>query len=165
MVPGHGNYDATIALVAEAPGAVEDEHGLPLIGPAGRLLDKLLVRAGIEPTEVWKTNTISCRPPNNAIREYPDALVRCPSLWLYPELASLPNLRCIVAMGATAGTLWFSGLKVGELASMARTMIDGVIVIGSWHPAYVLRGGGNWAADSIVNSLKRARLYSMIGGN
>ena len=162
VVPGHGDYNATIALVAEAPGAVEDKEGMPLVGPAGKLGDKLLVRAGIDPTAVWKTNLVHCRPPNNAIREYPDAITRCPDLWLKPELNGMPNLRCIVALGATAGTLWFPGMKAGELATMARTLSDGVIVVGSYHPSYVLRGGGQWVVDSIVDSLRRAMLYASI---
>mgnify|MGYP001602912099 CR=1 FL=1 len=162
VVPGHGDYESAIAIVGEAPGKQEDEQGLPFVGPAGKLLDKLLTIAGIDIDSVWKTNVVDCRPPNNAIREYPDALVRCPDLWLHPELEGMPNLRCIVALGATAGTLWFPGMKAGELATMARTLSDGVIVVGSYHPSYVLRGGGQWVSDSIVDSLRRASLYAQI---
>ena len=162
VVPGHGNLDATIALVGEAAGAVEDREGKPFVGPAGKVLDRLLTEAGIDPTVVWKTNVVCCHPPENAIKEYPDALVKCPELWLHPELQSLGYLKVIVALGATAGMLWFPGIRVGEMATLARVLSNGKIVVGATHPAYVLRGGGQEAKDSIKASLRRAYMYSMI---
>ena len=162
VVPGHGDHNATIALVGEAPGATEDREGHPFVGTAGRKLYDLMRQAGIDPMTTWYDNVVHCRPPGNAIREYPDAITRCPDLWLKPELASMPNLRCIVALGATAGTLWFPGMKAGEMATMARTLSGGVIVCGSFHPSYILRGGGQWVSDSIVDSLRRAAMYAKI---
>ena len=111
---------------------------------------------------IYLDNVVHCRPLSNNLREYPDAITRCPDLWLKPELASMPNLRCIVALGATAGTLWFPGMKAGELATMARVLSSGVIVVGSYHPSYVLRGGGQWVSDSIIDSLRRAMMYAAI---
>ena len=73
----------------------------------------------------------------------------------------MPNLRCIVALGATAGTLYFPGKKAMELATLARALPDGKIVVGSVHPAYALREG-QWVSDSIVDSLKRAMIYATI---
>ena len=162
VVPGHGNLEATIALVGEAPGLTEDKEGKPFVGAAGKLMDTLLGLAEINPHSVWKTNIVHCHPPENNIREYPDAITRCPDLWLRPELDSLPRLRCIIALGRTAGTLWFPGAKATELSKLARTLPNGKQVIGSFHPSYVLRGGGEWVKDSIIGSLQRANLYSII---
>lgn len=176
VVPGHGCRDATIAYVGEAPGADEDREGKPFVGRAGQLLDRLTFGAGIDPGSVFKTNVLCCRPPRNAIRECPDAVSRCPELWLMQTLAGLQELRVIVALGATAGQLWFPGQKAGEVAKLA-TMTDRYranvpnpspytrrptlhgVVVGSYHPAYALREG-QWVADSIVASLSRALVYS-----
>ena len=161
VVPGHGSKEATIAFVAEAPGFEEDKSGVPLVGPAGKRFDLQLEAVGLAREDVWLDNAIKCRPPNNAIHDYPDALARCPNLWLFPTLAALPSLRVIVAMGATAGGLWFSGMKATEIAEMSRAIMK-VIVVGSFHSSYALRKGG-WMNDideSIVRSMRRAVSYS-----
>lgn len=158
MVPGHGDVNAVIAYVGEAPGADEDREGKPFVGRAGEMLDRLTVEAGIDPTRIFKANVLCCRPPRNAIRECPDAVSRCPELWLHDTLNALPDLRVIVALGATAGALWLPGKRAGELAKLAKAIGDRVIV-ASYHPAYALREG-QWVSDSIVASLSRALVYS-----
>ena len=166
VVPGHGSIDARIALVGEAPGKDEDMEGHPFVGRAGQLLDELLERAGIDQATIWRDNVVHCRPPNNAIREYPDAVSRCPDLWLKPTLAGLQNLRAVVTLGATAGQLWFSGKRAGEIAVLARAVCmqgpRAIRIVGSYHPAYALREGP-WVSDSIVASLSRALIYSQLG--
>jgi DNA polymerase len=162
VVPGHGDKDATIAYVGEAPGGEEDKEGKPFVGRAGNLLDSLTFGAGIDPDRVFEANVLCCRPPRNAIRECPDAVSRCPDLWLKPTLNALPNLRVVVALGATAGALWFPGQKAGLIAKLAGVERIGdrdTIVVGSYHPAYALREG-QWVCDSIVASLSRALVYS-----
>lgn len=158
VVPGHGDVNAVIAYVGEAPGAEEDKEGKPFVGRAGQLLDRLTEEAGINPAKIFRANVLCCRPPRNAIRECPDAVSRCPDLWLAPTLEALCNLRAVVALGATAGALWFPGKRAGEIAKMARVGSD-VVVVGSYHPAYALREG-QWVCDSIVASLSRALVYS-----
>ncbi len=65
VVFGSGNADAGLMFVGEAPGANEDKHGLPFVGQAGKLLDKLLVEIGLERADVFICNTVKCRPPSN----------------------------------------------------------------------------------------------------
>jgi DNA polymerase len=65
VVFGAGNADADLMFVGEAPGANEDRVGLPFVGQAGKLLDKLLVEIGLERNDVFICNTIKCRPPDN----------------------------------------------------------------------------------------------------
>ena len=65
VVFGNGNADAQLAFVGEAPGASEDEQGLPFVGRAGQLLDQLLGEIGMERGEVWVCNVLKCRPPGN----------------------------------------------------------------------------------------------------
>ncbi len=65
VVFGAGDADAELMFVGEAPGATEDRTGLPFVGQAGKLLDKLLEEIGIERREVWICNLVKCRPPDN----------------------------------------------------------------------------------------------------
>ena len=65
VVFGAGNADADLMFVGEAPGASEDEQGLPFVGRAGKLLDQLLGEIGLERSAVWICNVLKCRPPNN----------------------------------------------------------------------------------------------------
>jgi DNA polymerase len=61
---GSGNADADLMFVGEAPGATEDRMGLPFVGQAGKLLDKLLGEIGLERKDVWICNVLKCRPPD-----------------------------------------------------------------------------------------------------
>jgi DNA polymerase len=65
VVFGAGNADADLMFVGEAPGASEDEQGVPFVGRAGKLLEKLLAEIGIERKDVFIANTLKCRPPGN----------------------------------------------------------------------------------------------------
>jgi DNA polymerase len=65
VVFGNGNADADLMFVGEAPGANEDRLGLPFVGAAGKLLDKLLGEIGLHRNDVFVANTLKCRPPNN----------------------------------------------------------------------------------------------------
>jgi DNA polymerase len=65
VVFGAGNADAELMFVGEAPGASEDEQGLPFVGRAGKLLEQLLGEIGLERREVFIANTLKCRPPGN----------------------------------------------------------------------------------------------------
>ena len=65
VVFGAGNADAELMFVGEAPGASEDEQGLPFVGRAGKLLETLLGEIGLERAEVFITNVLMCRPPGN----------------------------------------------------------------------------------------------------
>jgi uracil-DNA glycosylase len=65
VVFGAGNSDADLMFVGEAPGANEDRAGLPFVGQAGKLLDKLLAEIGLSRPDVFVANVLKCRPPNN----------------------------------------------------------------------------------------------------
>jgi len=65
VVFGSGNADAELMFIGEAPGANEDKQGLPFVGQAGKLLEKLLGEIGLERSQVFIANTVKCRPPNN----------------------------------------------------------------------------------------------------
>jgi uracil-DNA glycosylase family 4 len=64
-VYGEGNLDAAVMLIGEAPGFWEDVKGRPFVGAAGKILDEMLLRAGISRNDVYITNVVKCRPPEN----------------------------------------------------------------------------------------------------
>jgi len=66
-VPGKGNFNSDVIFVGEAPGKNEDLHGEPFIGVAGKKLTEALENRGIKRDEVYITNTVKCRPPNNRV--------------------------------------------------------------------------------------------------
>ena len=65
VVFGSGNADADLMFIGEAPGANEDRQGLPFVGQAGKLLDRLLGEIGFERSDVFVANVLKCRPPGN----------------------------------------------------------------------------------------------------
>jgi len=66
-VPGKGSFNSDVMFVGEAPGKNEDLHGEPFIGVAGKKLTAVLENAGVSRDEVYITNTVKCRPPNNRV--------------------------------------------------------------------------------------------------
>jgi DNA polymerase len=78
VVFGNGNADADLMFIGEAPGANEDRLGLPFVGAAGKLLDKLLGEIGMQREDVFVANTIKCRPPDNR-DPHPNEIEACRS--------------------------------------------------------------------------------------
>lgn len=90
-----------IAFVGEAPGEHEDREGRPFVGPAGALLDSILRGMKVRREDVYLTNTVACRPPNNR-KPHLDEIAAC-SDFLARQLR-IVQPRCIVALGATAAS-------------------------------------------------------------
>jgi DNA polymerase len=76
VVFGAGNADADLMFIGEAPGANEDRLGLPFVGQAGKLLDKLLAEIGVDRKEVFVANCLKCRPPDNR-DPHPNEIAAC----------------------------------------------------------------------------------------
>src|SRR5919206_4351941 len=90
VVFGSGNADADLMFVGEAPGAREDEQGIPFVGQAGKLLEKLLGEIGLQRADVFICNTLMCRPPGNRDPQ-PLELEACEG-WLHQKLALVQPL-------------------------------------------------------------------------
>jgi uracil-DNA glycosylase len=100
VVFGSGNADADLMFVGEAPGAQEDEQGLPFVGRAGKLLDQLLAEVGLERADVFITNVLKSRPPGNRDPQ-PDEIDACkPYLQRQIELIE-PKVICTLGNFAT----------------------------------------------------------------
>jgi DNA polymerase len=100
VVFGAGNADADLMFVGEAPGANEDRQGLPFVGSAGKLLDKLLGEIGLARGDVFIANTLKCRPPGNR-DPHPAEIEACQDyLWRQIDLIQ-PRVLCTLGNFAT----------------------------------------------------------------
>ncbi|MGP0052391.1 MAG: uracil-DNA glycosylase [Solirubrobacteraceae bacterium] len=100
VVFGSGNADADLMFVGEAPGANEDKLGLPFVGQAGKLLEKLLAEIGLERAEVFICNTVKCRPPGNR-DPHPNEIESC-SDYLRRQVELIePSVICTLGNFAT----------------------------------------------------------------
>lgn len=131
-----GNPDAELMFVGEGPGAEEDAQGLPFVGKAGQLLDKMIQAMGYQPDDVYVANVVKCRPPDNRKPE-PNETAACVG-YLHEQIA-LVRPKAIVALGATAveGLLGISGIT--RLRGTWRLYRGSVPVMPTFHPAYLLR--------------------------
>ena len=136
VVFGTGNPDADLMFVGEAPGADEDEQGVPFVGRAGQLLTKIIEAIGLSRQDVYIANVIKCRPPGNRNPE-PDEVATCE-----PFLAQQIDIvrpRVIVALGTFAAHLL---LRTDAPISRIRGVVHeyrGASLIPTFHPAYLLR--------------------------
>jgi uracil-DNA glycosylase len=112
-VPGEGQLSAKIMFIGEAPGRSEDEKGRPFVGAAGRILDSLLEKAGIERSQVFITNVVKCRPPNNRVPEEDEAVACRP--YLDRQIALIkPKVICILGKTAYSSLLGGSSITTNR---------------------------------------------------
>ena len=137
IVVSRGNPFAKLMIIGEAPGAKEEEIGEPFVGRSGKLLDKLLQKAGIDINQdVYFCNVVKCRPPKNRRPTKIEIQENLP--WLYQQI-KLVNPSVIVLVGATALE---AILKIKSPISILRgEWIDweGKLVMPVFHPSYLLR--------------------------
>jgi len=135
VVPGEGPADAQILFIGEGPGFHEDQQGRPFVGPSGQLLEKFLASIGLTREQVYITNVIKCRPPNNR-DPLPSEVETCrPFLDRQIELI---DPRIIVTLGRYSMERYFPGAKISQVHGRARR--DGRrVYLPLYHPAYVLR--------------------------
>ena len=100
VVMSRGNPQARVMVIGEAPGASEDEQGRPFVGRSGQLLDQLLLMAGLDPAaDVFISNVVKCRPPNN---RKPSALeLKACRPWIDDQIARV-DPAVVILVGATA---------------------------------------------------------------
>jgi DNA polymerase len=134
---GVGDERAEWMIVGEAPGAEEDARGEPFVGQAGRLLDNMLAAVGLDRTaNVYIANVLKCRPPGNRNPE-PFEVAQC-SPHLIRQL-ELIRPKLILAMGRFAAqTLLATDASIASLRGR-QFQYQGVPLIVSYHPAYLLR--------------------------
>jgi len=133
-----GNPKAQLCFVGEAPGADEDAQGLPFVGKAGQLLDKMIAAMGLDAAkDVYVCNIIKCRPPGNR-RPTPEETSTCIP-YLHDQLANVAP-KVIVAMGNTsAQALLDTKLGITRLRGQWKLYRGKTLLMPTYHPSYLLR--------------------------
>ena len=136
LVFGVGNPQAQLVLVGEAPGREEDKQGIPFVGEAGQLLDRILHAMKLKREQVYICNVVKCRPPQNRDPQ-PEEIAACEQ-FLQRQLAAI-RPRLIVTLGRFATqTLLRSKAPIGQLRGHWHTY-QGIPLMPTFHPAYLLR--------------------------
>jgi len=142
-VPGSGSYEAKIMFVGEAPGYWEDQKGLPFVGRAGKVLDELLASIRLKREEVYITNVIKCRPPNN--RDPTEEEINACSPYLDKQIDTI-RPKIIVPLGrhSMAYILKKFGFEPEPISKIhgkifeARTLFGKIVIMPMYHPAVAL---------------------------
>ena len=136
-VPGAGRIDADIMFIGEAPGYHEDQQGLPFVGQSGKYLDELLSMIGLSREEVFITNVVKCRPPNNR-DPLPDEIDICVSTYLKQQVEII-RPKIIATLGRFSMALFFSkNARITKIHGQP-LRANSRIYYPLFHPAAVLR--------------------------
>lgn len=145
LVFGEGDLKASVMLIGEAPGFNEDREGRPFVGQAGKFLNETLLKAaGLERREVYITNVVKCRPPEN--REPTDDEVEACFPYLNVQIQSIKP-KVIVTLGNVATSTLFRRFNLkpasigsihGRIFNMSTLSYGSFKIIPSYHPATAL---------------------------
>jgi DNA polymerase len=134
-VPGEGSADAKVVFVGEAPGRKEDQDGRPFVGSAGKLLESLLGSIGLERGDVFITNVLKARPPDNRDPRPDEVFHSWP--WLKAQL-ELIRPRIVAPLGRYALECFVPGAKVSQVHGQAIEQA-GWTYFPLYHPAAAFR--------------------------
>ena len=136
-VPGDGAADADIMFIGEGPGFYEDQQGLPFVGRAGNLLNEMLASISLRRADVFVTNMVKCRPPNNR-DPFPAEIAAC-APYLDEQIETV-RPKVIVALGRYSFSKFFPGEAISKARGKPRAW-RGMVVYPMYHPAAALRNG------------------------
>ena len=139
-VPGEGDWSAELLFIGEGPGRDEDLQGRPFVGRAGQLLRKIIAAMKFREDEVYITNVVKCRPPENRV-PCRDEVETC-----WPYLArqiELIHPKVIVTLGKTPTEYFVPGrAAMGDLRGKFGDY-KGIPLMPTFHPSYLIRNEGN----------------------
>lgn len=141
-VPGTGDYNADIMAICEAPGKNEDKYGYPLVGRPGVMFNKILNYLKLNRNELFVTNILKCRPPNN--RNPKDSEVKKCSTHLIKQVKKVrPKIILPFGKFSTAFILSKSTNNITMKSAMEKiyTIQNNIKVVPMYHPSYLLRNG------------------------
>ncbi len=139
-VHGAGNSNADLMIIGEAPGRNEDLEGKPFVGRAGEKLTKMLEYIGIKREDVYISNVLKCRPPDNA-DPIPEWIEKC-RFFLENEIKIIKP-KYILALGRFASRFLIGGEKrMGEMRGKIYDY-NGIIVLATYHPSTLLFAKGS----------------------
>jgi DNA polymerase len=140
LVFGDGNIDAKIMIIGEGPGAQEDSEGIPFVGRAGKLLDKMLEAIQLDRDKVYISNVVNYRPPANRRPTEDEIKKYLPYLKTHIEII---NPKILILLGSTALTALIGNIEVISKARGKWIQKEiGKIkpwIIASFHPAFLMR--------------------------
>ena len=134
-VPGNGSHTADVMFIGEGPGYYEDQQGLPFVGRAGQLLNEMLAAIGMRREDVFVTNMIKCRAPNN--RDPLPIEIRSCGPYLDRQI-ELISPKVIVTLGRYSTAKFFPDEPIGKLRGTPANW-NGITVYPMYHPAAALR--------------------------
>ena len=141
LVMGEGNPNADIVFVGEAPGKKEDELGRPFVGASGKFLNEMLEAAGLVRSDVYITNIVKYRPPNNRDPLPEEKRLFWPYLIRQLEII---NPRVVITLGRHSGMCFIPDLVISKDHGHAKTVQyhdNEFLVIPLYHPAAALYNG------------------------
>jgi probable DNA metabolism protein len=168
-VLGEGPRDAAVMLVGEQPGDEEDLRGRPFVGPAGKLLDECLAAAGLAREQLFITNAVKHfkwepRGKRRLHKRPHVSEIQACNTWLLQEIEQVKP-RVIVALGATAlRSLTGDAQSIEAVREIALAHASGAEIIGTYHPAAILRADPDAAAQlrrALVQDLRRAQACTL----
>ena len=133
-VPGAGRGNTEIMLIGEGPGRNEDEQGLPFVGASGKFLTQILLKGGFKREDVFITNVVKCRPPQN--RDPKTEELQACANFLERQIEVI-DPEIIVTLGRFSMARYFENAKIGQIHGKAILVNDRVIV-PMYHPAAAL---------------------------
>ena len=146
-VPGEGNLEAELMFVGEAPGRDEDIQGRPFVGKAGQLLSKIINAMHFKREEVYITNIVKCRPPENRT-PHVDEIEKCKA-YLLSQIEMIQP-RVIVSLGKVASD-FFIHSRLGMTALRGDfSDYGGIRVMPTFHPSYLIRNEHNEILKKMV---------------
>lgn len=132
-VPGEGNQTPEILLIGEGPGSNEDKQGRPFVGDAGKLLEEMLASIGKKREDVFITNVVKCRPPNNR-DPLEEEVSECTRNYLFAQIKLLKP-KLIVTLGRHSMQVFFPQIKsISQVHGKAYKKAGQVYYI-CYHPA------------------------------
>jgi uracil-DNA glycosylase family 4 len=138
LVFGDGNPEAELVFIGEAPGKKEDIQGLPFVGAAGKFLNEMLETIGLKRQNIYITNIVKYRPPNNRdpLPEEKEAFLP----YLQQQMAVIKPMA-IVTLGRHSMECFMPGLKISQVHGQSQR-IAGQVYLPLYHPAAALYNGG-----------------------
>jgi uracil-DNA glycosylase len=151
---GDGSNTADVVFIGEAPGKKEDQTGTPFVGAAGKFLNEMLNQAGLSRTDVYITNIVKYRPPNNRDPEPQEKLDCTP--WLIEELKFIKP-KLVVFLGRHSMGNFFPEAKIGDVhGTLLRKEIIGMptdAFMPLYHPASALYNPGS--RPTLIEDMKK----------
>ncbi len=153
-VLGEGNHNADVMFIGEAPGQKEDQLGRPFVGAAGKFLDELIETMDWKREQVYISNVVKYRPPDNR-DPTPEEKAQCMP-WLMLEIAIIKP-KVIVPLGRHSLGHFYQKMSISNVHGTAQKLTDDVTIFPIYHPAAALHNGN--LRQSLIDDFAKLKAY------